>query len=150
MRATRQQNSTAKPDLRLPPKEDFGIEGYTIHKAHYMDPKEMNNPSWKNQMLGIKPGESRKKTFIDDVVRFSLKHNFPPAKLDQVVWTKEQNSMVNHGHAHKDEFRKGERLTLPAQLMREGFKLKAPDMCTYNPIDQQKVRNFALVLSEKC
>jgi hypothetical protein len=54
-----------------------------------MDPKEMNNPSWKNQMMTAKKGEAAKKTFIDDVIRWNLKHNLPPAKLAQTVWTTE-------------------------------------------------------------
>jgi hypothetical protein len=34
--------------------------------------------------------------------------------------------------------------------MSEGEKRKEPNMCTYNPVKAQRLRNFAKVLSSKC
>ena len=48
------------------------------------------------------------------------------------------------------EFRKTKRITIPEEIRIAELKRKAPDIGTYNPVRQDKIRNFALVLSPKC
>jgi hypothetical protein len=43
------------------------------------------------------------------------------------IWSEQQSSTALQGHAHKDEFRKSKRLTVPEEIFMQAKKRKGPD-----------------------
>ena len=86
----------------------------------------MHNPSWLYEIKNLKAG-SKKKTYLDDVIRQKEKQGSPPSNIKHRVWGDEIRATSKHGHPHKDEFKKGKRLTVPAQIFEDAKKKKGPD-----------------------
>jgi hypothetical protein len=75
-------------------------------------------------MENMKSGS--KKTYLDDVILDHLKKGSPPIHSKLPNWGADGCNPLINGHAHKDEFKKANRVTTAAQIFEEAKKRKIP------------------------
>lgn len=90
----------------------FGLKDYFIAKPPNMDHKNPCILNWNN---GEKLPRGRK-TFLNDVIRYAKKNPSPDWRVGVCDWASSARLTQHHGHPHKDEFLKAERVTLNAEI----------------------------------
>ena len=78
-----------------------------------------------------------------------MKHASPKVHQKVADWAEIAKSTSLQGHSHKDEFRKSKRLTVPQEIFELAKRRKGPDLGSYHPKHQHKIRNFANVSTSR-
>ena len=90
----------------------FGMKDYFMAKPPNMDHKNQCVLSW-NVEAKLPRG---RKTYLNDVIRNCKKNPSPDWKVGVTDWAASARLSIHHGHEHKDEFLKAEKVTLNAEI----------------------------------
>lgn len=97
--------------------------------------KDIHIHNWK----AYKKEEQGKRTFLDDVARDAKKKLSPVlyAKIDN--WAEMSQSKMNHGHALKDKFHPGQRVTFVEEAIKFDKRKHIPAPGVYNTLPKERV-----------
>ena len=118
----------------------YGIEGYTIGTHWKNDNKMQFVSNWKARKIP----EKGKYSYLDDVIKANKHKVSPQQYAKQEDWKERETSVQRHGHAHKDEYRKGPRETLNSQIMKEAKLKGIPAPGHYNTV-ANKISGYGAV-----
>lgn len=115
-----------------------------------MDAKELSVIKWTNQRSkDSKNGSKGKQTFLDDVIRASMKQGSHKIHSKLSNWALEQSSTALQGHPHKDKFPKAPRLTIPEQVFAEEKRRRLPAPGAYDAEKPHTIPNVPKTTSPR-
>lgn len=95
---------------------EYGVNGYQIVRNAFEDVPHKSVINWNTYK---KPEDASKRrgklTMWDDIARTCNRGKVPPTQYAKQLNWNEMSISKQHGHPHKDEFRKKERQTLTAE-----------------------------------
>ena len=90
-----------------------------------------------------------KKCYLDDIIRVEKKKIGPQQYAQQIKWSDDCRSVLKHGHSHKDEFSKHDRVTVTSEYITQQKRKGVPAPGTYDPKRQDRLKFGKFETSEK-